>query len=61
MGRMHTYINPPQNIRHTIDESHNMQVLLAACRELMGDYNRLPDVVCVFAQTVNIFTVSENQ
>ena len=27
---------------NAIDEPQNMQMLLAACHELVGDYNKLP-------------------
>ena len=33
----------------SIDDFHNMRALLAACRELVTDYDMFPEMLCVFA------------
>ena len=30
----------------TIDKSHNMRVLLMACCKPVGNFNRMPEVLC---------------
>ena len=34
---------------HKIDDFHNMQVLLVACRELVTGYNMFSEMLCAFA------------
>ena len=39
---------------NTIDDLHNMWVLLAACHELVAEYNTLPELLCVLNITLII-------